>query len=82
MKRLLLRLGAAGNFHLESAMKLSIDTDACVSCGMCAERLPDVFRIDRAARSAVIVHQPQPAEQDDAIEAAEDCPVGAIILRR
>ena len=62
-------------------MKLSIDTDACVSCGMCAERLSDVFRIDRAARSAVIVRQPRPAEQDDAIEAAEDCPAGARVLR-
>ncbi len=60
-------------------MKLSIDTDACVSCGMCAERLPAVFRIDRAARSAVLLRQPQPAEQDDALEAAEDCPAGAII---
>ena len=82
MKRLLLRLGAAGNFHLESAMKLSIDPAACVSCGMCAERLPDVFRIDRVARAAVIVRQPRHAEQDDAIEAAEDCPAGAIVLRK
>ena len=60
-------------------MKLSIDSTACVSCGMCAERLPAVFRIDRTARSAVLVRQPTPTEQDDALEAAEDCPVGAII---
>lgn len=46
---------------------------------MCAERLPAVFCIDRAARSAVLVRQPTPIEQDDALEAAEDCPVGAII---
>ena len=46
---------------------------------MCAERLPDVFHIDRAARSAALLRQPQPAEQDDALEAAEDCPAGAII---
>ena len=46
---------------------------------MCAERLPAVFRIDRAARSAALVRQPQPSEQDDALEAAEDCPAGAII---
>ena len=81
MKRLLLCSRAAGNFHLESAMNLSIDPAACVSCGMCAERLPAIFRIDHAARSAVIVRQPQCTEQDDALEAAEDCPVGAIILR-
>ena len=60
-------------------MTLSIDSTACVSCGMCAERLPAVFCIDRAARSAVLVRQPTPTEQDDALEAAEDCPVGAII---
>ena len=60
-------------------MNLSIDSAACVSCGMCAERLPAVFCIDRAARSAVLVRQPTPTEQDHALEAAEDCPVGAII---
>ena len=60
-------------------MKLSIDNAACVSCGMCAERLHAVFRIARAARSAVLVRQPMPTEQDDVLEAAEDCPVGAII---
>ena len=60
-------------------MTLSIDLAACVSCGMCAERLPAVFRIDRTARSAEIVRQPEPIETDDALEAAEDCPVGAII---
>ena len=63
-------------------MKLSIDTDACVSCGMCAERLPAVFGIDRAERAAVILRQPQPIEQDDALEAAEDCPAGAILENR
>ena len=60
-------------------MNLSIDSTACVSCGMCAERLPAVFRIDRSARSAALVRQPVPMEQDDALEAAEACPVGAII---
>ena len=59
-------------------MNLTIDSASCVSCGMCVERLPDVFRIDCAARSAIIQRQPTPMEQDDALEAAEDCPVGAI----
>ena len=60
-------------------MNLSIDSTACISCGMCAERLPAVFRIDRTARAAEIVRQPESIETDDALEAAEDCPVGAII---
>ena len=80
MKRLLLCLGAAGNFHLESAMKLSIDPAACVSCGMCAERLPDLFVIDRTLRCARLLRQPALMEEDDALEAAEDCPTGAIVF--
>ena len=60
-------------------MKLAIDNAACVSCGMCAERLPGGIGIVNTARSAVLVRQPVPTEQDDALEAAEDCPVGAII---
>ena len=60
-------------------MNLSIDAAACVSCGMCEDRLPAVFRVDRAKRTAVILRQPQPVEQDDACEVLEDCPAGAII---
>ena len=60
-------------------MTFSIDTDTCLSCGMCAERLPAVFRIDRARRTARIVRQPRPAECDDALEVMEDCPAGAIM---
>lgn len=63
-------------------MPLTIREDLCVSCGMCAERLPAVFRIDRTARCARIVRQPLPEETDDALEAAEDCPVGAIVPAR
>lgn len=60
-------------------MPLTIREALCVSCGMCAERLPAVFRIDRAAHCARVTRQPCPQEQDDAYEAAEDCPVGAIV---
>ena len=61
-------------------MNLFIDSSVCVSCGMCAERLPALFRIDRTARAAVLVRPPAATELDDALEAAEDCPVGAIFF--
>ncbi|WP_273078623.1 ferredoxin [Selenomonas felix] len=61
-------------------MTLSIDSTACVSCGMCAERLPDLFVIDRTLRCARLLRQPTPTEEDDALEAAEDCPTGAIVF--
>lgn len=61
-------------------MTLSIDSTACVSCGMCAERLPDLFVIDRTLRCARLLRQPVLMEEDDALEAAEDCPTGAIVF--
>ena len=61
-------------------MTLSIDSTACVACGMCAERLPDLFVIDRTLRCARLLRQPALMEEDDALEAAEDCPTGAILF--
>jgi len=71
---------ATPQFCLEDMMTLSIDPAACVSCGMCAERLPALFVIDRAERCAQLLRQPAPMEEDDALEAAEDCPTGAILF--
>ena len=47
---------------------------------MCAERLPALFRIDRAAHTAELIRRPAPTEEDDALEVAEDCPAGAIFF--
>ena len=71
---------ATPQFCLEDMMTLSIDSTACVSCGMCAERLPALFVIDRAVRCARLLRQPAPMEEDDALDAAEDCPTGAIVF--
>ena len=62
-------------------MTLSVDAAACISCGMCAERLPALFCINRTLHAAEVLRQPQKSEQDDALESAEDCPAGAIIIR-
>ena len=61
-------------------MTISVDAAACISCGMCAERLPAVFCIDRTLHTAEVIRQPQKSEHD-VLEAAEDCPAGAIIIR-
>ena len=44
--------GGSALFHLEDMMTLSIDSTACVSCGMCAERLPALFVISAVAGAA------------------------------
>lgn len=61
-------------------MSLSVDRAVCISCGMCAERLPAIFCIDRTLHAAKMLRQPQKSEQDDALEVVEDCPAGAIVV--
>lgn len=66
-------------FHEEERMKVSIDDDLCTGCGACTDDVPDVFEMgDEVAE----VKQPDvPADLEDAVnQAAEDCPVEAIIV--
>ena len=38
-------------------MTISVDAAACISCGMCAERLPAVFCIDRTLHTAEVIRK-------------------------
>ncbi len=60
-------------------MKVKIDADLCTACALCSDSVPEVFKTgDEVAE--VIVDE-VPAELEDAVrEAAEDCPVEAIII--
>ena len=60
-------------------MKVKIDADLCTACGLCSDSVPEVFKMgDEVAE--VIVDE-VPAELEDSVrEAAEDCPVEAIII--
>lgn len=61
-------------------MKASIDRDGCISCGLCPEVCPEVFRMADDGKAEVYVAEvPQPA-QDTAQEAAEGCPVSVITV--
>ena len=53
--------------------------DSCTACGLCAETCPDVFQM--GAEFAEVIADPVPPESEDsAQEAADDCPVEAIII--
>lgn len=53
--------------------------DSCTACGLCAETCPDVFQM--GAEFAEVIADPVPPESEDsAQEAADDCPVEAIIV--
>ena len=59
-------------------MKVRIE-DTCTACGLCVDTCPEVF--DMGDEMAVVIANPVPAEcEDTATEAADDCPVDAIIV--
>ena len=58
-------------------MNAVVDKETCISCGLCVETCPDVFRMggDDVAEAYAEV---TPALTDCAQEASDGCPVSAI----
>jgi ferredoxin len=60
-------------------MKVRIDEDACVGDGTCVEICPEVFAME--GDLAVVKKDRVPDELEDTVrEAADGCPVEAIII--
>jgi len=54
-------------------------TDDCIGCGLCTDTCPEVFEMgDRVAE--VIVDEVPEETEEACQQAAEDCPVEAIII--
>ena len=59
-------------------MKVRIE-DTCVACGLCIDVCPDVFEM--GSDIAQVLTEQVPAEHEsDVQQAADDCPVEAIIV--
>ncbi|MDD4202913.1 MAG: ferredoxin [Candidatus Omnitrophica bacterium] len=61
-------------------MKVIVDQEICIGCGLCPQICPDIFlmEIDKAKVLVDIV----PKEMEDCTkEAADGCPVEAIIIK-
>jgi len=59
-------------------MKATLDREGCISCGLCPEICPDVFRMAEDG-IAEVYNEDVPEEAEDAsIEAQENCPVSVI----
>lgn len=58
-------------------MKVSVDQDLCIGCGLCADTCPDVFEL-KEDKAFVKVEEVPEKVQELVKEAAENCPVDAI----
>jgi len=53
--------------------------DTCTACGLCVDTCPEVFKLGDDMAQVIIDEVPE--EYEDAVqEAAEECPVEAIIV--
>lgn len=59
-------------------MKAKIDRDGCISCGLCADTCPSVFRMADDGLAEVYVDDIPTDEEELAVEAQEGCPVSVI----
>ena len=58
-------------------MKASIE-DGCISCGLCPQTCPEVFRMGEDDLAEVYVDEVPKDAEATAMEAQEDCPVSVI----
>jgi len=60
-------------------MKVKVDADLCIGCGLCTETCPDVFEMDEDQGVAKVKVEEVPEDAQDCVrQAAEDCPGDAI----
>ncbi len=61
-------------------MKATLDRDGCISCGLCVDTCPEVFRMaDDGIAEVYQAEVPKDAEST-AVEAQEGCPVSVIAV--
>jgi ferredoxin len=59
-------------------MRASIDKSGCISCGLCVETCPSVFRIGEDGYAEVFVDIIPAEEAEATLQAQDNCPVSVI----
>lgn len=62
----------------QKKINVTVDRDACASCGNCAEICPAAFKLDDEGISTIIPEGVMPENYEAIQEAADACPTGAI----
>ena len=61
-------------------MKATLDRSGCISCGLCAETCPEVFRMADDGVAEVWQEDIPATVEGKAVEAQEGCPVSVITV--
>lgn len=59
-------------------MKPNVNKDVCIGCGACQAIAENIFEIDSDGLAKAIVDEVPEEDKENAIEASESCPTGAI----
>lgn len=59
-------------------MKIKVNQDACIGCGACLSVAGDLFEMNEDGLSHAKVEEVPEDKQDQAKDAIESCPTGAI----
>jgi ferredoxin len=62
----------------ENGIRIEVDRGLCIGSGDCVDTAPDVFELDSEDKAVVI--DPDGAPLDDVLDAARNCPVGAVFV--
>jgi len=62
-------------------MKAKLDRSGCISCGLCTETCPEVFRFADDGVAEVYQEDVPKEAEEKAVEAQEGCPVSVIEVK-
>ena len=55
-------------------------TDGCISCGLCADEFPELFHLNDEGVAEAVPSTVASDQEEAARQAANDCPVGVIVI--
>ncbi|NPA76550.1 MAG: ferredoxin [Candidatus Diapherotrites archaeon] len=61
-------------------MKVHVDKETCIGCGVCVALAPDYFKLDSDGKSVAIKEEVAPGDEEKVRNAAMSCPTQSIKL--